>query len=325
MPGDDIKLIADKLIENDNYIIVGHIIPDGDCIGSIIGLFLGLKSLGKNVEMILEDEVPKIYLYLTDISNIKPACQIAEIDKKCSIIFLDCSDKERAGDKIKYLTDNVMYTFNIDHHVTNDFFADYNYVDSNASSTAEIIYNLLENMQVRITGDIAEALYTGIIMDTGNFQYSNTNSTTHKVAAHLLDKGLDLDKLRVNLFESKPKEEILLLARALQSMEFNHNGKIAWMTLSYKDINDIGALGLHPEGIINYTRMIEGVEVGMLFREVSPGLIKIGFRSKGEVDVALLASKLGGGGHKKAAGASRQGSLEEVKKHVLAIVEEVVK
>lgn len=318
-----VKEISDQLLQEDNYFIIGHIIPDGDCIGSMLALYLGLKSLGKKVEMVLEDAVPDLYLFLDGTCLIKSSA-VPE-SSEYNLIFLDCSDLKRAGEEVIKNFTVPEYTFNIDHHATNDFFAHYNYVDADASSTAEIIYNILSCMQVNIDSRIAEALYTGMLMDTGSFQYSNTKSSTLQIAARLLDKGVDLDKLRINLFESKDKREILLLGKALQSINFSADGKIAWMTLSYTDVESIGALGLHPEGIINYTRMIKGVEVGILFREVSPGMIKIGFRSKGEVDVAFLASKIGGGGHKKAAGASREGTLEEVKSQVLAMVEEVVK
>lgn len=318
-----IKDIGDKLLAEDNYFIIGHVIPDGDCVGSMLALYQGLKSLGKKAEMILADGVPELYLFLDNAHLIKSSALPEAGDY--SLIFLDCSDKKRAGDVIGQNFVRPKYTFNIDHHATNDFFADYNYVDSSASSTAEIIYNILEYMQVNIDSSIAEALYTGMLMDTGSFQYSNTKSSTLQKAAYLLDKGVELDKLRINLFESKPKEEILLLARALQSIEFSPDGKIAWMTLPYADVESIGALHLHPEGIINYTRMIKGVEVGILFREVNPGIVKIGFRSKGRVDVAALASEIGGGGHKKAAGASKEGDLQEIKRQVLAMVKEVVK
>ncbi|MBO8158308.1 bifunctional oligoribonuclease/PAP phosphatase NrnA [Thermosyntropha sp.] len=315
--------VCAKLLSNDNYIITGHVIPDGDCIGSMVGLYLGLKSLGKKTYMFLEDKVPDIYNYLPAAKFIKSPQAVDITDY--NLVFLDCSDRERAGRTIAGYFDSPKYTFNIDHHLTNDFFADYNYVDVSASSTAEIVYNVLQQIQVKISPEIAEALYTGIIMDTGNFQYSNTKSSTFEIASCLLDKGVDLDKLRINLFESKSKEEILLLAAALRTINFSCNDRIAWMTLSYEDVKSIGALRLHPEGIINYTRMIKGVEVGILFREIEPGLVKIGFRSKGEIDVAALASKLGGGGHKRAAGASKEGSLEEVRKYVLNLVEEVMK
>ncbi|SHG56744.1 phosphoesterase RecJ domain-containing protein [Thermosyntropha lipolytica DSM 11003] len=318
-----LREIGEKLRAEDNYYIIGHIIPDGDCVGSLLGLYLGLTSLGKKAAMVLEDGVPDLYHFLAAVHTVKSSA--TPEGKDYNLIFLDCSDRERAGGSILASFSSPKYTFNIDHHATNDFFAHYNYVDPTASSTAEIVYNILDYMGVDIDSGIAEALYTGMLMDTGSFQYSNTRSSTLRIAAHLLEKGVDLDKLRINLWESKDKKEILLLSKALQSLEFSSHGKIAWMTLSYKDVESIGALGLHPEGIINYTHMIKGVEVGILFREISPGMVKIGFRSKGEVDVAALASKIGGGGHKKAAGASREGSLEEVKIQVLAMVEEVVK
>ena len=133
--------IAQQILKNDNFTIVGHAIPDGDCIGSLLGLYLGLQSLGKNVEMVLEDPVPPIYLYLVGVNNIKGPGKFPSNNR--NIIFLDCSDKERVGDRIKELLRPLMI-INIDHHPTNDFFGDYNYVDPRAAATAEIIYQLLE-------------------------------------------------------------------------------------------------------------------------------------------------------------------------------------
>lgn len=314
--------IAKQLQQHDNYIIVGHAIPDGDCIGSMVGLYLALNSMGKKVSMVLQDPVPPIYHYLLGTDKIQGPEPLSDVT---NTVYLDCSDKQRVGEKVSTMLPADNCTINIDHHETNDFFAAFNLVNARASATAEIIYELLEVMGINMTADIANALYAGIVMDTGSFKYSNTTSNTFKVAASLLDKGVNQNAARINLFESKSRQEVLLLRQALQSIEFTDNGQIAWMTLPYQETYELGALKLHPEGIINYTRMIEGVEVGLLFRETDPGIIKIGFRSKGEINVAALAAEFNGGGHKQAAGARMEGTLEEVKKTVLARVRDVIK
>ncbi len=314
--------IAEQLKDNDEFLIIGHLIPDGDCIGSILGLYMGLISLNKKVNMFLSDDTPDIYQYLSHIEKINNFLPPAE--KMKNIIFLDCSDEERIDKKIAEQLNRNATIINIDHHESNSMFGHYNYVDIKAAATAQIIYELLLTMNISIDEEMANALYAGIVMDTGSFKYTQTNSKTHMITAALLEKGVDLEKARINLFESKPIKEVLLLGKALKNFNISANGKIAWMLLPYAEIEAIDAHGLHPEGIINYTRMIDGVEVGLLFREIKPGLIKIGLRSKRDINVAEIAGNFGGGGHKQAAGASLEGDITTVCNTVVKYVEKMV-
>jgi phosphoesterase RecJ-like protein len=316
-----LQQISEKLRAEDNFVLVGHAIPDGDCIGSLVGLYLGLRSIGKNCAMYLADPVPPIYRYLNGTEQIQP---LKETVIARTVVYLDCSDAMRVGENAVNYIAQPQVTINIDHHYTNELFAHYNLVDAQAAATAEIIFNLLDNMGIRIDKDIANALYAGIVMDTGKFSYSNTTGQTLRTAAALLETGLDKDAVRINLFESRPRAEIQLLSAALQSLAFSDDGRIAWMTLSYPQMCELDALEVYPEDIINYTRMIQGVEVGLLFREISPGVIKIGFRSKHKVDVAAIAAKWGGGGHKQAAGARTSGTLEDVQRLVISSVRDVL-
>jgi phosphoesterase RecJ-like protein len=288
----------------------------------MIGLYSALAFMGKKVSMVLQDKVPSIYHYLRFSNKIKEPEQPVQGE---ITIFLDCSDAQRVGSTALTLLPAHNCTINIDHHETNEFFGTYNFVNSRASATAEIIYDLLKVMNVKITPEIANPLYAGIVMDTGSFKYSNTTSNTFKIAGELLDNGVNQSSARINLFESKSRQEILLLRLALQSIDFSDDGKIAWMTLPFQETYDLKALDLHPEGIINYTRMIEGVEVGLLFRETSPGTVKIGFRSKNDVDVAALATEFDGGGHKQAAGARMEGTIEQVKNTIIARIRDVLR
>jgi len=307
--------------EQDNFLLVGHVIPDGDCIGSLLGMYWGLKSLHKQVAITLQDKVPSLYEFLSGIDTIQPL----ETNQSTSIvIFLDCSDKYRAGDDFLAKLTEGQLTVNIDHHPSNDLFAVYNYVDDTSIATAELVYRILKALDVKITVNMAEAIYTGIVMDSGNFLYNNTSPRTMRIAADLLEYGVEIEKIRTNLFESKPRAEVLLLGEALKNLEFDSSGKMAWMTLSLQEVETAGATGIHPEGIINYTRSIKGVEIGILFRETSPDMVKVGFRSKGNLDVADLAVKLGGGGHQQAAGAHVKGSLQEVKEQVLRLAKDVL-
>jgi len=314
--------IAEEIKQRDDYLLVGHSIPDGDCIGSLIGLYLGLLSLGKKVRILLQDPVPSIYKYLVGSEAVLNTKQVAR--PIVNVIFLDCSDEERTGDKAVAIMSDRSFTINIDHHQSNTMFGNLNYVNDRSSSTAELVYDLLVHLNVEINPDIAHALYVGIVQDTGGFHHNSTTSATFRTAAALMDKGVNLDLIKLNLFESKSKAEVRLLSLALQNINFNSNGKIAWMILNYDDVEAIGALDICPEGIINYSLTIKGVEVGLLFREISPGLIKVGFRSKGEVDVSAIAAEFGGGGHRRAAGAKHDGTMEEAERQVIFAVESVV-
>lgn len=313
--------IAKQLLEYHDLILVGHAIPDGDCIGSMLGLACALRSLDKSVQLILENPVPVIYHYLPGWEDIKLP-QASALSGYVAV-WLDCSDQCRVDAAVRESLKGAALVINIDHHPGNSQFGDYNFVDTQAAACAEIIYRLLGMMAVPITADIANCLYAGLIMDTGRFLNSNTTSQTMEIAADLLKSGASVEMARNNLFESKPLKEVVLLRHALQHLSLSEDGKVAWMCLSLEEVRQADALDYHPEGIINYTRMISGVEVGLLFREVAPAQVKVGLRSRGRVDVAQIAREFGGGGHRLAAGASLDGSLEDVTARMLARVKDV--
>lgn len=317
-----LESIGKQLSTLDNYVIVGHSIPDGDSVGSLLALFLALNRMGKKAAIIMQDNLSSIYRYLPAVDNFSQPDDIELMPE--NVIFLDCSRIDRIGEELLERFEDRRITINIDHHHDNDFFGDYNYVDPVASSTAEIIYQLLKVMGVEISREIADCIYAGIVMDTGSFMNSNTTSTTMSIASELLLAGASVDLARNNLLESKPREEVSLLCLGLQHLEFYREGKIACMKLPFEEVRKIDALNIHPEGTINYVRSIQGVEVALMLREVNPGLIKIGYRSKTQVDVAALAARLGGGGHKRAAGAKKSGSLDQVCSLVIDMVEDVL-
>lgn len=314
--------IARVILERDEFLLVAHSIPDGDCVGSLLGLYLGLVSMGKRARVFMQDPVPAIYHYLPGADQVLGPNQVGQPES--NLIYLDCSDQERVGETAAVILAGEHYIINIDHHQSNTRFGQMNHVDEKSSSTAELIFALLEHLQVEIDSAIANALYIGVFQDTGGFQHSSTNPSTFRTAAALLEKGVDLDLTKNQLFESKSVEELLLLSLALRSLSSCCQGRIVWMILNYSDVAEIKALDICPEGIINNTLAVKGARVGMLFRELSPGTIKVGFRSKGGVDVAALAGRFGGGGHSRAAGAQLTGPMEDIQREVILAVESVV-
>jgi len=317
-----LKEIASKVMDKDDFLLVGHKAPDGDCIGSMLGLYLGLLAMGKRVRMLLSDPVPPVYHYLSAVEQVELPGEIGSIPK--NLIFLDCSDEQRVGQEVFSLIQDRNCSFNIDHHLSNDSFADFNYIDTSAAATAEIISELLLLMPINISAAMADTLLAGIIMDTGCFLNANTTAKTLRIAAELINLGASVNLARISLFESKSRKEVLILQQALQHLDFSADGRIAWMSLPYNELVAIEAEDLYPEGLINHTRMIEGVEVGILFREMPAGKVKVGFRSRGQVDVAALAAQFGGGGHRQASGVQCEGKLEEVKSTIIQAVEDVI-
>ncbi|MGE5415326.1 MAG: DHH family phosphoesterase [Acidobacteriota bacterium] len=309
MKSNELQAIVEGFAQSDTWTVVSHNIPDGDCIGSVTGLVIALESIGKKVTALIEDGVPELYRFLKGTEKIGSINSIPQIHDH--VVFVDCSDPERLGEKVLNIVKDRKYTISIDHHISNTYFGDVNLVEDHSSSTCEILYGVIKKLGAQVTADIANALYSGMLMDSGRFQYSSTGPNTLRSAADLLELGADLNNIRTKLFESKSRLEIAVTKAALSSLEFLEDGRIAYMRLSYADMERLGSVNRHFEGIIDMARDVINVEVAVFFRELEPGKIKLGFRSKGNVDVNELAANWGGGGHRRAAGAMIEGSIDD--------------
>ncbi len=306
--------IIEVLKEADHFYLISHMQPDGDSIGSLLAMGEGLKSMGKQVRMFTPGYIPRKYSFLKGAGQVKH--DIEDCDPGITAVILDSSDADRLG-IFKESFMECRTIINIDHHVTNQWFGTLNLVDSDASATGEIIYHLLKEIGAPIDYYVAEALYVAISTDTGSFKYENTMPGTHRVVAGLLDKGLSPGALSQRIFDERPLSFYVMLREAISSLEMYGNRKIAVMTLS-KDIRQrSGASADELEGIVNYTRNIEGIELGILFYVENGGEVKVGFRSK-TVDVSVLAGRLNGGGHARAAGCRLYEDYGTVKEKVLA-------
>jgi len=311
-----LKDIARAISAAERILICGHVMPDGDCLGSALALSLTLKQLGKQVTTAGPDPVPEVYEFLPGFQDFRVGSPPeGEYDL---LIVLDCPVPERLGNGYCELPLRNMVVVNIDHHSGSSSFGTFSYVDPKAAAVGEIIFDLFDLMQVDISLDAAICLYTAIATDTGSFQYDSTTPATHRRVARLLEIGVSVSRVNLHLYEEKSRAAQLLLGAALNTLSFSSCGKVAWMTVTRDMLRGTGAGDEHTEGIVNYARSIKGVEVGMLFHELSDGRCKISFRSKENVDVNRLAALFGGGGHSRAAGCVISGELKTIEDKVVA-------
>jgi phosphoesterase RecJ-like protein len=282
-----------------------------------------LETMGKKVSMAGADRAPVIYSFLPRMEKYQagspPKC---EFD---TLVVLDCSVPDRLGDGYKELLNSNLVVINLDHHISSVHFGRYNYIDPAASAVGEIMYDLINEMGLEITMDIALCLYTAIVTDTGSFQYDNTSPDTLRRVAKLMEIGVPAAKVNTLIYEERPKAVFDLLGCALSTLTASPCGKVCWMTVTGEMLQNAGAADEHTEGLVNYAKSIRGVQVGILFREIKEDSYKISFRSKDVVDVNRLATPFGGGGHPHAAGCSMQGNLNEIKEKVISAALQAVR
>lgn len=288
--------------------IGGHIRPDGDCVGSCMGLYLYLKKYycQISVDLYLET-VPDSFRFLNSSEEIRN--EVKEGMVYDLFITLDCGDEDRLG-FAKVLYDNAKHTFCVDHHISNQAFAEQNMIVSDASSTSELVYNLLE--KEKITKEIAEALFMGIVHDTGVFQYSCASPETFEVAAKLLRAGIDGPDIIDRTFYEKTYAQNQILGRALLESMLFMDKKCIVSSVTQKEMDFYGITPKEMEGIVSQLRVTKGVEVAIFMYEIEPNIYKISLRSKDQIDVSRIAQYFGGGGHKKAAGFTMPGTSHDV-------------
>jgi phosphoesterase RecJ-like protein len=310
----DAELVSAELRARDRFLLTAHEGPDGDALGSLLGMHHLLTQLGKDSVMFLaakEFPLPIEYRFLPleEVFH-EPPADMADR----TVIFLDCGNIDRMP--VDFLTDGGNDVINIDHHHDNTRFGDLNLVDVEASCTAEIVYGLAKGLGATITPEMAAALYVGLITDTGKFMYENTTAHTHRVAADLIDAGVDVDDTYRRLYEHVPLEKLRLVARALGSIEQHCDGRLVTSYITSADYAATGAGEEMTEGVIDHLRSIEGTKVAAVVRDLGErgrAARKVSLRSsEGDVDVSVIARKNGGGGHKRAAGFSTDLELDDL-------------
>lgn len=299
-------------------VITTHVIPDGDAIGSLLGLMHALESIGKRVTAALSDPVPEYLAFLPGADRIQPA-ECTREGYELAIV-LDCGSPDRVG-RCESAVARSARVVNIDHHATNTQFANVNWVDSSAAATAQLVLELVLDLGVELNSAIATCLFAGLSTDTGSFRYSSTTSHTFNAAALLTDAGAKPWEISQSIYDTKSYASLAALSEAILAMKFKCGGLLSSMDITRELMARYGVDESETEGFISYARSVAGVEVAVAFKEVAPEIIRIGFRSKSRVDVARVALDLGGGGHVRASGCTIEGSLERAHALVLSRLE----
>jgi bifunctional oligoribonuclease and PAP phosphatase NrnA len=306
--------VIEAIRASETICIVGHVRPDGDCIGSQLGLALALRSEGKQVTVWNEDRVPPKLVFLDPDRLIQRPERGASFD---CVVATDCATLARLG-RVGGCIGRRRTFINIDHHVSNSRYADLNWVSPRSPSTGELIFRLLTCARWSVTPAIADCLFTAVSTDTGSFQYPSTRPNTLAVAGKLIERGANLATICDEVYQSFSLSRVRLLKHVYNHFRLTHDNQIAYFWLKQADFVRAGATTEESEGLIDHLRSIEPVVVACVFEEIEPGLTRVSLRSKSDhVNVGEIAAKFGGGGHPAAAGARIPGSPLSAQRRVL--------
>jgi phosphoesterase RecJ-like protein len=313
--------ILDKIGESQSVCIVGHVRPDGDCVGSELGLALALRKQGKDVFCWNEDEIPQKYAFLDPDKLLKKPNGKRDFDL---VVAVDCASYDRLG-SLGEAVARRKCLINIDHHQSNTRYGDLNWISAREASTGELIFRLLHAAKWPITPAIADCLFTAVSTDTGSFQYPTTKPVTYHTAGELVRLGANVETICHEVYQSYSLSRVRLLKHVYNHFQMAHNNQIAWLWLKKKDFARTGADRSDTEGLIDHIRAIEPVVVACVFEEVEENLIRISLRSKSpKINVNEILSQFGGGGHAAAAGARIAGKPASVQRKVIGAVKKAL-
>jgi phosphoesterase RecJ-like protein len=325
----DFRNAVELINDSSNVLVTTHIRPDGDACGCVVAMAEVLKSLAKRTKVMILSQVPQWYQFLFEESpplyyqDIKPD-QLADIDL---IVLVDVNSDNQLPKFCDYLKDqrNGAKVLVLDHHVTNDGLGDVEVIDTSASATALIVYDLMRFTGWPVTEKVATALFVAISTDTGWFQFSNTDARTLTTAGKLMDHGINATDLYRRLYQNFTPQRFRLMTRMFDSLELYFDGRYAVQQLTLKDFEETGASYTDTENLIDRCRCINTVEAAALFIELKDGRVRCSLRSTGNVDMRLVGQKFGGGGHIVAAGVHLPGPMESAKKLIYDVVKEQLK
>lgn len=298
--------VLEELRRSDDFLVLTHVDPDGDALGSQCALLLALRKMGKKAVAVINAPIPRRYRFLPYISQ----CQVAsKFPSHRVCVTLDVGDLQRIRENAR--REEFARIVNIDHHVSNTMFGDVNWVDPRACAAGEMVWRILKALPVEPDRDILDSIYTAILSDTGRFQYSNTTPAVLRLGAELAEAGADIHGVSRKLFASESVGALRALRAGLANLRIHEGGRIGSVTLTWKELQDSGAAEDDTENLINFVRKVDTVEVALYLRERADGSLKLSLRSRNGVDVSRIAIAFGGGGHPYAAGAVMQGPMEE--------------
>ncbi|MBQ1186132.1 MAG: DHH family phosphoesterase [Clostridia bacterium] len=306
--------LCQYLKENDNYLVLTHASPDGDTLGSAYALKYGLKKLGKKVQVVCPDEIPHKYDYFIDDSE----CDFIPE----TVVAVDVADVKLLGNLWERFVGRI--DLNIDHHVSNTRYAKRLYLEENAAATAESVYEILDELGIEFDRKIANALYTGLSTDTGCFKYANVTVRTHEIAAKLHALGVDAADINRVMFDTKSKGRVKMEMQVLNGAEFHFEDRCMMLAVTLDIQKKTGCTKSDMEGVASMSRSVEGVLVGVAIKESEKNVFKISLRTYDPLDASAICKKLGGGGHKAAAGCTVNGTLKEAKAAILSAIKEAL-
>jgi len=306
------KKVMEKIRNNKKFLVAAHINLEGDALGSVLGTYQLLKKLNKQVTVYNHDATPTIYKFLPSSEVIKNELRKQRFD---IALILDCSDSSRAG-KVKDYLGNVDYLINIDHHISNTYFADLNWVDPKASSACEMIYRLCKKFGI-MNKEIATCLYTGIFTDTGGFTYTNASSEVHRIAYHLLQYNIVAQDIYTKIHSCCLMKDLRFIARVLSSVKVDPRSRLCWALIErWPKRSDFDI----TEVIFSIMRLSKEADVFALFKRISKNEVRVNLRSRSKVDVNRVAKFFGGGGHKSASGTTMRVDLKRAESLVISFI-----
>lgn len=308
-----IASVVQVLRERDRFIVTGHRNPEGDALGSSIGLGLALGEMGKDVIFYNADPVPRVLGLFPGAERVTSS--LADARKGDTVIVCDCGELERVGGEMLARRDEFRFV-NLDHHVSSTGFAEISYIDPAASATSLLVFRILKALGRPVSADVATNLLCGLVTDTGSFRYSNADPETFEAAAELVRRGARPDFISQRLFDSNEEKTFRLLARVLDTLDFSGGGRVASVVVTVEMFEATKTGPEHVEGFVNYPRGVEGVELAFLLRELGSGQWKVSLRGQGLVDTTRIATAYGGGGHRNASGCTVQGAMDKVRREI---------
>lgn len=311
--------IAEEIQKAKSIVILTHESPDGDAMGSSLAMYLALKPMKEEVDVVIP-EYSKTYTFLPGADEIKKEGKQEKYDLA---IAVDCADMKRLNGFASYF-ESAKHTISIDHHSINTMFGEYNYVDPASPACCQILIVVLEFLKIEITKEIGTCLLTGIITDTGGFKYPGVTAETFEFVAWLLNRGINVSSIYKKALQIKTKANFELSRLGMDRLEFLENGKIAFTYINQEDFEKFGAEEGSHEGIVEIGRDVEGVEVSIFLHQKSENAYKVSLRSNDYVNVADICLMFGGGGHVRAAGCLMQGDIDQIKEKLVKEIKKAI-